>query len=276
MSEQSDQELIFLARQGDKAAFGRLVLRYQPMAQRIAERMLGNKDLAGDIVQDAMLQAYLSLEKLHQPKRFKSWLYGIVLNICRNELRRQKVIVFSLEALVGDLADAPLFIDEKLPAPEQVAEQQELRTALKEAIDSLSDNNRQATLLFYDEQLILQEVAVRLNISVSAVKGRLHKARHQLRQHLLPLQAEIQPISFKESKTMATNTNAQIKPELCCSFCNKSSEQVNLLIAGPPQKNVSIYICNECVDVCNQIISGEIPRLAQQELDSFMNSDELS
>lgn len=267
MSEQSDLELIFLARQGDKAAFGRLVLRYQPMAQRIAERMLRNEDLAGDLVQDAMLQAYLSLEKLHQPKRFKSWLYGIVLNICRNELRRRKVIVFSLEAMVGDLADAPFLIDENSPPPEQVAEHKELRTVLLEAIDTLSHSNRQATLLFYHEQLSLQEVAVRLNISVSAVKGRLHKARHQLRERLLPLQAQIQSISFKESKTMTANTNAQIKPELCCSFCKKSSEQVNLLIAGPPLGNVTIYICNECVDICNQIISREIPPLAEQESD---------
>ncbi len=276
MSEQSDPELIFLARQGDKAAFGQLVLRYQPMAQRIAERMLRNEDLAGDLVQDAMLQAYLSLEKLHQPKRFKSWLYGIVLNICRNELRRRKVIVFSLEAMVGDLADAPLLIDENSPAPEQVAEHKELHTALLEAIDTLSHNNRQATLLFYQEQLSLQEVAVSLNISVGAVKGRLHKARHQLRERLLPLQAKIQSISIKESKTMTTNTKAQINPELCCSFCNKSSEQVNLLIAGPPLGNVGIYICNECVDICNQIISREIPPLTQQEVESLKDSGETS
>ncbi|MBR8833277.1 MAG: sigma-70 family RNA polymerase sigma factor [Stigonema ocellatum SAG 48.90 = DSM 106950] len=274
MSEQSDPELIFLARQGDKAAFGRLVLRYQPMAQRIAERMLGNEDLASDLVQDAMLQAYLSLEKLHQPKRFKSWLYGIVLNICRNELRRRKVIVFSLEAMVGDLADALLLIDENSPAPEQVAEHKELRTALLEAIDTLSHNNRQATLLFYHEQLSLQEVAVRLNISVGAVKGRLHKARHQLRERLLPLQAQIQSISFKESKTMTTN--AQIKPELYCSFCHKSSEQVNLLIAGPPLGNIPLYICNKCVDICNQIISREIPPLTQQEVELLKESGQMS
>lgn len=276
MSEQSDLELIFLARQGNKAAFGRLVLRYQPMAQRIAKRMIGNEDLAQELVQDAMLQAYLSLEKLHDPKRFKSWLYGIVLNICRNNLRRRKVILFSLEAMVGDLATEPLPIDESSRDPQQVAEHKELRTALLEAIDTLSHNNRQATLLFYHEQLSLQEVAVRLNISVSAAKGRLHKARHQLRERLLPLQAQIQPISFKESKTMTTNTNAQIKPELCCSFCKKSSEQVNLLIAGPPLGNVTICICNKCVDICNQIISREIPPLTHQEVESFNDLGEVS
>jgi RNA polymerase sigma factor (sigma-70 family) len=276
VSEQSDPELIFLARQGDKAAFGQLVLRYQPMAQRIAKRMIGNEDLAQELVQDAMLQAYLSLEKLHDPKRFKSWLYGIVLNICRNDLRRRKVILFSLETMVGDLAAKPLPIDESSPDPQQVAEQKELHTALLKAVDTLSHRNRQATLLFYHEQLSLQEVAVRLNISVAAVKGRLHKARHQLRERLLPLQAQIQSISFQESKTMTTNTSAQTKPELCCSFCNKNSEQVNLLIAGPLLGNVRIYICNNCVDLCNQIISGEIPPLTHEEVESLMHSGKLS
>ncbi|MBP5973682.1 hypothetical protein HW132_13280 [Brasilonema sp. CT11] len=77
MSEQSDPELIFLAQQGDKVAFGQLVLRYQPMAQRIAEQMLGNEDLAGDLVQDAMLQAYLSLGLLFPSSR--SFRYQILV-----------------------------------------------------------------------------------------------------------------------------------------------------------------------------------------------------
>lgn len=72
MSEQSDPELIYLARQGNKVAFGRLLLRYQPMAQRLATRVIGNEDLAQELVQDAMLQAYLSLEKL-RINEFKLW-----------------------------------------------------------------------------------------------------------------------------------------------------------------------------------------------------------
>ncbi len=254
MSEQSDLELIFLSQQRDKAAFGQLVSRYQPMAQRLATRVVGNGNLAQELVQDAMLQAYLSLEKLNDPTRFKSWLYGIVLNICRNDLRRRKVIYFSLETMVGNLVDEPLPFAGSSPDPQLVAEQEELHTALLKAVDTLSPKNRSAILLFYHEQFSLQEVANRLNISVSAVKGRLHKSRHQLKERLLHFQDQIQPTSLQEIKTMTTDTSAQIKPEFCCSFCSKSSEQVNVLIAGP-----GVFICNECVDICNQIISGEIP-----------------
>ncbi|MHC5854348.1 ClpX C4-type zinc finger protein [Nostoc sp.] len=58
-------------------------------------------------------------------------------------------------------------------------------------------------------------------------------------------------------------------------FVTKNDEQVNLLITGH-HREMSCSICNECVDVCNQIISGEIPRLTQLEFESLMNSDKLS
>jgi RNA polymerase sigma factor (sigma-70 family) len=240
VSEQSDRDLIHLARQGNKAAFSRLVLRYQPLAHCIAKRAIGNEDVVQELVQDAMLQAYLSLSKLNDPARFKSWLYGIVLNLCRNHLRRQKVVYFSLEAMVDHLVDDYREIDSRSLDPQLVAEQEELHTALLEAVDALSAKNRLATLLFYREQLSLQEVADRLNISIGAVKGRLHKARHQL---LLP-----------ETRSMTVEISEPAQPEICCSFCQKSKERADLLIAGPILRKFPIYICSECVDICNQII----------------------
>lgn len=255
MSEASDTELIFLALQGDKTAFGILVVRYQPMAQKVARRIVGNEDLAQEIVQDSMLQAYLSLEKLRDPECFKSWLYGIILNVCRNNLRRRKIITFSLEITIENLGIEPLSIARRNFDPQQIVEQKELYTALTRAIDSLSDRNRLATILFYREQLSLQEVANRLDISVSAVKGRLHKARHQLRKQLLPFKTQMQPISSQEQKTMNTDTTAETEQKFNCSFCYKSREQVNFLIAGPLLENTCVYICDECVDKCNEIIS---------------------
>jgi len=105
------------------------------MAQRLATRVIGNWIWLKSL-QDAMLQAYLSLEKLNDPTRFKSWLYGIVLNICRNDLRRRKVICFSLEEMVGNLVDEPLPIAGSSPDPQLVAEQED--TALLETINTLS------------------------------------------------------------------------------------------------------------------------------------------
>ena len=257
MSDSDDTELIFLTLQGDKTAFSQLVLRYQPMAQQIANRMIGNEDLAQELVQDAMLQAYLSLAKLRNPKCFKSWLYGIVLNVCRNNLRRRRIIPFSFEAMIRDFGTEPVSINDRSLDPQQVAEWEEISAALLEAIDTLSDRNRLATLLFYREQLSLQEVANRLDISVGAVKGRLHKSRHQLRKQLLPFGDRIQSIPIQKQK-MTNNIVNQTEIEHCCSFCSKNDREVEFLIAGPPMGEdllIQPYICDECVDVCNKIIS---------------------
>ena len=264
MSEQSDSELVLLARQGDKTAFSQLVWRYQPMAKHLANRIISNENLAQELVQDAMLQAYLSLPKLRNPNSFRSWLYGIVLNVCRNYLRRRKLISFSLETMRVSAELLP--INKSFSDPPQIAEQEEVYGELLQALDTLSYKNRQATLLFYREQLSLREVADRLNISVSAVKGRLHKSRHQLRRQLLPLQEKTQS-TVSQSKKMSDNTinKPALEIELCCSFCTKNQKQVELLIAGQPIEGIGLYICNECVDICNKIISHEIPHMTTEE-----------
>jgi RNA polymerase sigma-70 factor, ECF subfamily len=273
VSEQTDLALIDLSRQGNKAAFGQLVLRYQSMALRLAKRVIGDEDLAQELVQEAMLQAYLSLDKLRDPTRFKNWLYGIVLNVCRNELRRRKVICFSLETLPESLLDEAWLTSENGSDPQQIVEQEEVHGALVQAIDTLSHKNRSATILFYHKQLSLQEVAHHLNISVGAVKGRLHKARHQLREQLSSLQLQTQLHPSQEIQTMTTEASESTKPEFFCSFCKKSSKQIRFLIAGPLLERQNIYICNECVDKCNEIINAEKERIDKIEAEKLIDSD---
>ena len=103
MSHRTDRELVTLARSGDKRAFGALIDRYQSMVFAIAKKMVANSDSAKDLAQEAFLQAYLSLDRLRDVNRFSSWLYGIVLNVCRSYLRSQKTDFFSVEAIAGGL-----------------------------------------------------------------------------------------------------------------------------------------------------------------------------
>jgi len=178
MHEWSDPELVRMARAGDKAAFGVLAARCLPPAERAAYKMVRDDELARDLVQEALLQAYLALDSLRDDARFASWLYGIVLNLCRNYLRAQKVNTVSLEAVLGGIEFNRLAFSDG--EPQQVAEQHELDHLLRAALNTLSPENRQATLAFYYEGLSLREIAVQLGISITAVKGRLFKARRQL------------------------------------------------------------------------------------------------
>jgi RNA polymerase sigma factor (sigma-70 family) len=185
VEEQSDQELVELARAGDKAAFGELYTRYQSLAHGLARRLAGRDDIARELVQDAMLQAYLSLNQLRDPARFKGWLCGIVLNVGRSFRRDQKTLFFSLESLTGGQQPDSSAASESEFSPEQIAEEQELHQMTLAAVNSLSTRDREITLAFYYDQLSAQEIAVLLKISTGAVKVRLHRARQRLREKML-------------------------------------------------------------------------------------------
>ena len=204
MANDDDTTLVLRAKRGDKDAFGILVDRYQPMTLRIAGRMTANRDVARELAQEALLHAYLSLDGLRDATRFESWLYGIVLNVCRGHFRARREDHASLEALTGGLRleSTPLGSGSFEPAPQEVVEAQELHRTVLRAVDSLSPKTRAATLLFYYEQLTVREIAATLGISVAAVKGRLHKARNRLRDLL----ADVKP-GFS-----ATDANKEERP----------------------------------------------------------------
>ena len=103
MADKTDAELVALARSGDKNAFGHLIERYQQMARRVAIGVVRQVDLARELANETMLQAYLSLDRLRDDRRFQSWLYGIVLNVCRSYFRDQRSSLLSLEAIAGGL-----------------------------------------------------------------------------------------------------------------------------------------------------------------------------
>ena len=115
MIEQRDADLVAAARAGDKDAFGQLVERYQQMVKRIALGMVRSEYLAQELMQETILQAYLSLDRLRNHDRFKSWLYGIALNVCRSYIRRQRVRPLSLEEMMGGLRVDELLIGEGAP-----------------------------------------------------------------------------------------------------------------------------------------------------------------
>jgi RNA polymerase sigma factor (sigma-70 family) len=185
LKQTSDGELVARTRAGQKKAFGTLIERYLPLARRIALDRVQNKEVAQELAQEAMVQAYLSLDHLRSPDGFKNWLSGIVLNVCRSHLRHQKTDAAGKSVGEFEPCLSPL------PDPQAVVEAREQQQQVLTAVGSLSQENREVVLLFYYEQHSLQEIATALDISVAAVKGRLHKARKQLRARLLPLYPDL-------------------------------------------------------------------------------------
>lgn len=173
-TDEDEAELTRRARGGDKTAFSALAERHQPRARRLAFDMMGNADLAQELTQEAVVAAYLSLRHLRDDAKFGAWLCGITLNVCRRALRER--------AAWRPLPEFPAFAADPLA----VLEARERQRVVREAVASLSPDNQAAVALFYFDGRSLLEIADALQISLAAVKGRLHKSRRLIRARLAP------------------------------------------------------------------------------------------
>ena len=189
----TDGELVRRAQKGERQAFDQLTLRHQPVALSLAIRIVGDRERGLDLTQEAVLHAYLSLDRLRKPDSFRPWLCAIVVNLCKNYLRRPRVATLSLELLSGGRSFDSLPFPDSAPQPHEAAVARETHRLVLAAIAQLSPPNRDAVLLYYFEQLSVREVAALLQISVPAVKGRLHKSRRKLRDRLRSTFTEWQP-----------------------------------------------------------------------------------
>ena len=211
--EKSDTELVTLARKGDKNAFGMLFQRYQMPMQRFAMRLTAAEESAPDLTQEAMLEAYRSLGSLRNPARFKSWLYGIMLNVYRSRLRHRKIAFFSLEAIMQGLRFFPAPFSGTVLTPEEIAEEKEQYQTVLNALNALSPGDRDIILLFYYAQLNLPEIVKMLNLSAGTVKVRLHRARQRLKEVLEKRYPEMIPPGKRRKKMVRVTIADVVKAE---------------------------------------------------------------
>lgn len=176
--------LLRRARTGEVAAFNVLVLRHQDAAYSLALRFLGSRQAAEDITQEAFERAYRNLMSF-RGERFRSWLFTIVANAARDELRRQRRRPQrSLDEARDDPDRATLDPPDPGPQPDAVALQSELRAHLEHALRALPDDWRLVVVLSDVHGMSYAEVAVCVGVPEGTVKSRLSRARGRLRDIL--------------------------------------------------------------------------------------------
>jgi RNA polymerase sigma-70 factor (ECF subfamily) len=180
-----DDELVRRVQAGNAEAFEELVRRYERKVYNITYRLLGNEQDASEALQDAFLRAYRFLPKFQFKSSFYTWLYRIATNVSLSRLRsREKVETVSIDQPVGESGDVALEIPDYKYTPERLMQQREMKQALQDAVDALPEDYRSVVVLRDLEDLSNEEVSKVLNLSVAAVKSRLHRGRLVLREKL--------------------------------------------------------------------------------------------
>jgi RNA polymerase sigma factor (sigma-70 family) len=168
---------------GDQQAFEALVNRYSGPLFHFIRRFLGEYDAACDILQQVMVQLYLSLPKLRTGEPLKAWLYQVARNRCLDEVRRKRAIHFSEleqgteeedQALVDTLQDSN-------PLPEEVVERRDVQETLLKAIRALPPKFRAVVLLRYAAQLSYAEIGRVLHMPEATAKTYFQRAKPLLK-----------------------------------------------------------------------------------------------
>ena len=169
---------ILQAQQGSDEAFTYLVETYQKPVYNLCYRMLGEADWAEDAAQESFLRAYKNLHRYDANRSFATWLLSIAAHYCIDKLRRKKLPTFSLHDDEGDPRE--YIPDARAVLPEKAAIYSDQQAQIEAMLNELSELDRAAIVLRYWHDASEVEIAETLDITVSAVKSRLHRARRKL------------------------------------------------------------------------------------------------
>jgi len=186
----NDETLVRAARRGDMGAFEELVARHRDKIYARAVSMMRNEDDATDLSQEAWVKGWQRLKQFQFESSFSTWMTRIVINLCLDQLRRQK----RLRAESIEMLDEDGGVEKQMPVvtvnPTERLERNELRARIDAAMAQLSDAHRTVLVLHEFERMEYKEIARVMECSIGTVMSRLFYARRKLAVLLAELKKE--------------------------------------------------------------------------------------
>lgn len=172
-----DQDVVFQLKQGSLDALGLLYDRHQRMVFRTALVITGDPDAAADLVQDVFLRLYRFADHIDPGRPLEPWLYRMTVNLSYTWMKRNRRWLRPLE----DLAE---WLTGGRQSPHEVVEMQDDWDRVQRAVSNLPFPQRVVIVLYYLNDLSLQDISEILEVPVGTVKSRLHYGRQALRKSL--------------------------------------------------------------------------------------------
>lgn len=188
----ADAALVERTKAGDVKAFEMLVVKYQRRIERLIGRMVRDVDLVPDIAQETFIRAYRAIPQFRGESAFYTWLYRIAVNSAKKalmELKRDPTVTESALAARDD-DDETSRVENELSdgeTPDAVLASKQIAAAVNSALQTLSEELRQAITLREIEGLSYEEIAELMNCPIGTVRSRIFRAREAIAQRLRPL-----------------------------------------------------------------------------------------
>jgi RNA polymerase sigma-70 factor, ECF subfamily len=190
-SSATDEALVGAAQKGDTGAFEELVFRHRDKLYARAYSMMRNEDDAVDLSQEAWVKGWQRLHQFQGDSSFGTWMTRIVINLCLDQLRRQKrQRSESIEAMDEDSGGVERQMPVVTPNPTAGLERAELRQRIDQALGQLSYEHRTALVLHEFEEMEYKEIAKTMGCSIGTVMSRLFYARRKMAGLLAGLRKE--------------------------------------------------------------------------------------
>jgi len=184
---------------GDHAAFSQLVAAYQRPVYNLTYRMLSNPQEAEDAAQETFLRAYSRLSQYKPQHKFSTWILSIANHHCIDRLRKRRATLVSID-------DNPVLqnLEGNDILPEYSALSQERSAEVQRLLEQLEPEYRTPLILRYWEEYTYEEIAQTMDLTISAVKSRLFRARKKMAKIYQEKLEALPPLSKKEPKKQRT------------------------------------------------------------------------
>lgn len=183
--------LLLLAQDGDQDAYNELQALLEPGVRRFVRRITGGSAEEDDLVQDVFIKFYLNLNRIDPPEKFRAYLYRIARNRCYDEFRAGgRAGRSGRDDLSLDDEPVQMWVSfttaSETPAPDDVTHWLLLELEVREAMDRLPKVQRDALIMYAEENLSYAEIAEAMDCSIGTVKSRLFHAKRSLRGLMRP------------------------------------------------------------------------------------------
>lgn len=186
MENFTDSQLITLYREGNHRAFDGLINRHSQAIYRFALRLLASQEDAHDVAQETFIKAWKNLKKFDTDKNFKTWIFSIARNSAIDKIRRKKSIAFS--TLDDNGLEEENSFDANIPddqlLPNEIFEQNENVALIKNALGSISFDQKTVVLLHHGEEMTFEEISEVLNKPMNTVKSQYRRGLLSLKKFI--------------------------------------------------------------------------------------------